>query len=127
MSNGTETIRDMVRETVKEARKAARESSKAAAEPAEEIQSDLEALREDVAQLAERLGLIVTAQGGRAWNRTKANVGDAIADAESRVRQVTDDLDEAILAAGIARVGRYTARTMRRSPRAKAAVAVTLR
>jgi hypothetical protein len=103
VSNGTETIRDTVRETVKEARKAARESSKAAAEAAEEIQSHLKALREDVAQLAERLGLIVTAQGSRAWNRTKLNVGDDIADAESRVRQVTDDLGEAILAAGIAR------------------------
>ena len=87
VSIGTETIGDTVRETVKEARKAARESSKAAAEAAEEIQSDLEALREDIAQLAERLDLIVTAQGGRAWNRTKANVDDAIADAESRVRR----------------------------------------
>jgi ElaB/YqjD/DUF883 family membrane-anchored ribosome-binding protein len=96
VSNATETLRDTVRETAKEARMAARESSKAAAEAAEEIQSDLEALREDVAQLAERLGLIVTAHGGHAWNRTKANVGDTIADAESRVRQVTDDLDEAI-------------------------------
>jgi len=113
---------------VRPSRKRARlRANRPAAEAAEEIQSDLGASREDVAQLAERLGLIVTAQGGRAWNRTKANVGDAIADAESRVRQVTDDLDEAILAAGIARVGRYTARTMRRSPRAKAAVAVPLR
>jgi ElaB/YqjD/DUF883 family membrane-anchored ribosome-binding protein len=96
MSNAADAARDTVRDTAKEARKAARDAAKAAAEASDEIQSDLDALRQDVVHLAEQLGLIVTAHGGRAWNKTKANVGEALADAESKVRQVGDEVSDVI-------------------------------
>lgn len=96
MSDPAETMRDTFRENVKEVRKAAQESAKAASKTTEDVQADLEALRDDVMQLVEKLGAIASTRGSRAWKRTKAGVGEAASDAESFARKTGDDLTEVI-------------------------------
>ncbi len=96
MSDTAETLGDSMRETAKEARKAARDAGKVAGDATDKIQADLEALRNDVMHLAEQLGIVATAHGGRAWNRAKSNVGDMLADAEAKVRQAGDQVTETI-------------------------------
>ena len=60
------------------------------------MQADLEALRDDVMQLVEKLGAIASTRGSRAWKRTKAGMGEAVSDAESFARKTGDDLTEVI-------------------------------
>src|SRR5512139_1397225 len=96
MSDPAETMRDTFGDNVKEVRKAAQESAKAASKTTEDVQADLEALRDDVMQLVEKLGAIASTRGSRAWKRTKAGVGEAVSDAESFARKTGDDLTEVI-------------------------------
>jgi ElaB/YqjD/DUF883 family membrane-anchored ribosome-binding protein len=96
MSNPAETMRDTMRDNIKEVRKAAQDSVKAASKTTDDLQADLEALRDDVMQLVEKLGSIASTRGSRAWKRTKSGVGEAMSDAEALARKTGDDLTEVI-------------------------------
>jgi|SRR5579872_1731324 len=95
-ATATEAARDTLREATKDAKKAVRDSTKAASEASDDIQEDLESLREDIARLAQRLGMIVTSRGNHAWNRAKANVEDVLTDAEKKARKAGNELTDTI-------------------------------
>jgi ElaB/YqjD/DUF883 family membrane-anchored ribosome-binding protein len=91
------------KETVQDARDAVKESGQAASAASGDIQADLQALREDVARLAQQIADIFAAKGSKAWDRARSGVDEAIADAEGKgrdaldaVREVGDNMFEAI-------------------------------
>jgi ElaB/YqjD/DUF883 family membrane-anchored ribosome-binding protein len=91
------------KETIQDARDAIKESGKAASAASGDIQADLQALRDDVARLAQQIADIFAAKGSKAWHRARSGVDEAIADAEDKgrdaldaVREVGDNMVEAI-------------------------------
>ena len=96
-------LSDAAKETVQDARDAIKESGKAASAASGDIQADLQALRDDVARLAQQIADIFAAKGSKAWRRARSGVDEAIADVEDRgqdavdaVREVGDNLAGAI-------------------------------
>ena len=96
-------LSNAAKETVQDARDAIKESGKAASAASGDIQADLQALRDDVARLAQQIADIFAAKGGRAWDRARSGVDEAIADVEGKgqhaldaVREVGDNMFEAI-------------------------------
>ena len=96
-------LSNAAKETVKDARDAIKESGKAASAASGDIQADLQALRDDVARLAQQIADIFAAKGSKAWDRARSGVDEAITDAEDRgrdaldaVREVGDNMFEAI-------------------------------
>jgi ElaB/YqjD/DUF883 family membrane-anchored ribosome-binding protein len=96
-------LSNAAKETVKDARDAIKESGQAASAASGDIQADLQALRDDVARLAQQIADIFAAKGNKAWDRARSGVDEAIADAEDRgrdaldaVREVGDNMFEAI-------------------------------
>jgi ElaB/YqjD/DUF883 family membrane-anchored ribosome-binding protein len=96
-------LSDAAKETVQDAREAIKESRKAAAAASPDIQADLQALRDDVARLAQQIADIFAAKGGKAWDRARSGVDEALADVEDRgqdaidaVREVGDNMAAAI-------------------------------
>jgi ElaB/YqjD/DUF883 family membrane-anchored ribosome-binding protein len=94
---------DAAKGTVQDARDAIQESGKAASAASGDIQADLQALRDDVARLAQQIADIFAAKGSKAWSRARSGVDEAIADVEDRgrdavdaVREVGDNMAEAI-------------------------------
>jgi ElaB/YqjD/DUF883 family membrane-anchored ribosome-binding protein len=88
------SLSNAAKETVQDARDAIRESGKAASDASGDIQADLKALREDVARLAEQIGDIFAAKGDRAWQRARASVDEALADAGGKGREAVDAVRE---------------------------------
>jgi len=88
------SISNAAKETVQDARDAIRESGKAASDASGDIQADLKALREDVARLAKQIADIFAAKGDRAWQRARAGVDEALADAGGRGREAVDAVRE---------------------------------
>jgi ElaB/YqjD/DUF883 family membrane-anchored ribosome-binding protein len=103
MSSTYGTMRDTVRDTVKEAKEAVREGGKAASVASGDIQTDLEALRNDVRRLAEQITDIASTRTTAAWSRAKSNIEGVMSDATAKgqeaveaVRDVGDTITEAI-------------------------------
>jgi ElaB/YqjD/DUF883 family membrane-anchored ribosome-binding protein len=101
--NTSTTAANTVRDTAKDAREGVREVQAAASEASGDIQSDLKALRDDFARLAEQVGEILSDKGGAAWRRARSSVDDVVADAQDKgreavgaVRDVSDNFVEAI-------------------------------
>lgn len=99
MSNTSNTIRD----TIKDAKDAVRESGKAASAASGDIQADLEALRSDVTRLSDQIADIFASKGNAAWSRAKSNVEGVMADVSAKgqdavdaVREVGDNMVDAI-------------------------------
>lgn len=67
-----------------------RESGNAAAD----IQADLQALREDVARLARQVTDMLSTHGNEAWQRARASVDGAMAEAEDAGREALDAVRE---------------------------------
>jgi ElaB/YqjD/DUF883 family membrane-anchored ribosome-binding protein len=91
------------RDTAKEAREGVREVGAAANEASGDIAKDLQALRDDLARLAEQVRDIVASKGNAAWRRAKSRVDDVVSDAQAKgqeavgnVREVSDRLVDAI-------------------------------
>jgi ElaB/YqjD/DUF883 family membrane-anchored ribosome-binding protein len=82
------------KETVQDARDAIKESGKAASAASGDIQADLQALRDDVARLAQQIADIFAAKGGKAWDRARSGVDEAMADVEDRGREALDAVRE---------------------------------
>jgi ElaB/YqjD/DUF883 family membrane-anchored ribosome-binding protein len=96
-------VSENARETLKEVRDGAREAGNAAAEAAGTIQKDLQALRDDLARLADQVRVIVSEKGNAAWRRAKSGVDGVVSDAQSKgqdavgaMREVSDNFVEAI-------------------------------
>jgi ElaB/YqjD/DUF883 family membrane-anchored ribosome-binding protein len=103
MSSPSGTVRDTVRDTVKDAKDAANETRRAATAASGDFQEDIDALRGDVAKLANQIGDILTAKGNQAWDRAKNNFGGVVSDATAKgqeavdaVREVSDNMVGAI-------------------------------
>ena len=101
--NTASTASNNVRETAKDARDGLREVKKAANEASGDIQSDLQALRDDFARLAEQVTEILSDKGSAAWKRARSSVDDVMAGAQDKgreaagaVRDVSDNFVEAI-------------------------------
>ena len=91
------------REGLKEAREGVREVGGAAAASAPDLQKDMQALRDDLARLAEQVGAILSNTGNAAWRRAKTSVDGVMSDAQAKgqeavgaVREVSDHFVEAI-------------------------------
>src|SRR5262245_34171088 len=102
-SSSAASMASMARDTAKDARDAVKESAKAASAAGSDIKDDLEALRKDIAGLAQQISDIVSNKGGAAWNRAKSNIDGVIADVEDKgqeaveaVREVGDHVMDAI-------------------------------
>jgi ElaB/YqjD/DUF883 family membrane-anchored ribosome-binding protein len=96
-------LSNAAKETVQDARDAIKESGKAASAASGDIQADLQALRDDVARLAQQIADIFAAKGSKAWDRARSGADEAIADVEGKgrdaldaVREVGDNMFEAI-------------------------------
>ena len=96
MSNTSSSMRESVRDTVRDAKDALRESGKAAAAASGDIQADLDALRNDVGRLAAQIGDIFAAKGNAAWSRTRSNLEGMMSDASAKGQGAID----AVRAAG---------------------------
>src|SRR5579871_2907056 len=97
------SLSDAAKESAKDARDAIKESGEAASAAAADIQGDLRALRADVAKLAQQIADIFAAKGDRVWQRARVSVDEALADAGGKgreavdaVREVGDNMMEAI-------------------------------
>ena len=102
-STASQNARDAVRETAKDAREGLREVGRAASTASDDIQKDLQALRDDLARLAEEVGDIVAAKGNAAWRRAKTGVDDVVSGAQDKgrqaahaVRDVSDNFVDAV-------------------------------
>ncbi|HZR59955.1 MAG TPA: hypothetical protein VFA80_03215 [Xanthobacteraceae bacterium] len=103
----TQAMRDTARDAAKEAREGIREAGNAAAAASGDFQNDLQALRDDLARLADQVRNILTNKGSAAWQRAKTRADGVMSDAQSKgqeaasaVRDVSghfaDAIDESI-------------------------------
>jgi ElaB/YqjD/DUF883 family membrane-anchored ribosome-binding protein len=88
------SLSNAAKESVQDARDAVAESRKAAADASGDIRADLQALREDVARLAQQIADIFAAKGSRVWSRTRSGVDDALSDAGGKGREAVDAVRE---------------------------------
>jgi ElaB/YqjD/DUF883 family membrane-anchored ribosome-binding protein len=86
-STASQHARDTVRDTASDAREGLREVGRAASAASSDIQKDLQALRDDLARLAEQVGEIVAAKGNAAWRRAKTSVDGVVSDAGDKSRE----------------------------------------
>ena len=92
-STASSTIRDNARDTAKDVREGVGEISKAAAAASGNVESDLQALRDDFARLAEQVSGIVSNHGNAAWQRAVDAMNDvAIPEAARRARDYPHQL-----------------------------------
>jgi ElaB/YqjD/DUF883 family membrane-anchored ribosome-binding protein len=94
MNSSSGTVRDTVRETVKDARDAVSESGKAASAAGGDIQADLEALRNDVARLTTQIADIFAVKGNAAWSRARSNVEGVMSDVSAKGQEAVDAVRE---------------------------------
>jgi|SRR5262245_34314324 len=87
---------NMARDAAKEAKDGARESAKAISETSSDMQSELTALRDEVSQLASQLADIFASRGGAVWRKAKENVGGKGMEAVGVMREVGDNMVDAI-------------------------------
>jgi ElaB/YqjD/DUF883 family membrane-anchored ribosome-binding protein len=102
-SNTSQDVREAARETAKDVREGLRTAGAAASEASSNIQRDLQALREDLARLAEEISGIVSNKGNAAWRRARSSVDDAqtkgqeaVQEAVSAMREVSDNFIDAL-------------------------------
>ena len=102
-STASQHARDAARDTASDAREGLREVGRAASAASSDIQKDLQALRDDLAHLAEQVGEIVTAKGNAAWRRARTSVDGVVSDAQDKgreaahaMRDVSDNFVDAI-------------------------------
>jgi ElaB/YqjD/DUF883 family membrane-anchored ribosome-binding protein len=86
-STASQHARDAMRDTANDAREGLREVGRAASTASGDIQKDLQALRDDLARLAEEVRDIVATKGNAAWRRAKTSVDDVVSDAQDKSRE----------------------------------------
>jgi ElaB/YqjD/DUF883 family membrane-anchored ribosome-binding protein len=102
-ATASQTMRDTARDTAKDAREGLREVRDAASTASGDIQSDLQALRDDFAKLADQVAGILTNRGSAAWQRARGSADAAMASAQDKgreavgaMRDVSDNFVDAI-------------------------------
>jgi ElaB/YqjD/DUF883 family membrane-anchored ribosome-binding protein len=98
-SDTSQNVREAARETAKDVREGLRTAGAAASEASSNIQRDVQALREDLARLAEEISGIVSNKGNAAWRRARSSVDDAQAKGQEAVgamREVSDNFIDAV-------------------------------
>jgi ElaB/YqjD/DUF883 family membrane-anchored ribosome-binding protein len=90
----TSTESQRARETAKDASESVREFHKAAHEASGNIESDLKALREDFAKLADQVSDIFAKRGDAAWQHARSSLEGAAAGAEAHGREAIDAVRE---------------------------------
>jgi ElaB/YqjD/DUF883 family membrane-anchored ribosome-binding protein len=102
-TSSTSNMSSMARDTVKDAKDGVKEAAKAVSGAGNDMKSDLESLRGDVTKLTQQLSDIVSSKGSAAWDRAKSNLDGVIADvgdkgheAVTAVREVGDNVIDAI-------------------------------
>jgi ElaB/YqjD/DUF883 family membrane-anchored ribosome-binding protein len=86
-STASSNIRDAAKEGLHDIGKAASAASR-------NMESDLQALRDDFARLAEQVSDILANKGDAAWQSAKASVDDVIAEAGDKGREAVDAMRE---------------------------------
>ena len=101
--NTAPNLSQNLRDTANDARDGLREASKAASSTSGDIQDDLQALRNDLAQLVEQVSEVLADKGNAAWRRAKTSVDGIVSDAQDKgrdavgaVRDVSDNFVGAI-------------------------------
>ena len=101
--NAASNVSENARETLNEVRDGVRDVGNAAADASGAIQKDLQALRDDLARLADQIRVIVSEKGNAAWRRAKSGMDGVVSDAQSKgqdavgaMREVSDNFVEAI-------------------------------
>jgi ElaB/YqjD/DUF883 family membrane-anchored ribosome-binding protein len=102
-SNTSQNMREATRDTAKDVREGMRAAGATASEASSNIQRDLQALREDLARLAEAISGIVSNTGNAAWRRARSSVDDAqtkgqeaMQEAVGAMREVSDNFIDAV-------------------------------
>jgi len=103
-AKASQAMRDTARDTAKEAREGVREvGDDAASAASSDFQNDLQALRDDLARLADQVRNILTNKGNAAWQRAKTRADGVMSDAQSKgqeaanaVRDVSSNFADAI-------------------------------
>lgn len=102
-SNTSQNVREAARETAKDLREGLRAAGAATSEASSNIQRDLQALREDLARLAEAISGIVSNKGNAAWRRARSSVDgaqtkgqEAVQEAVGAMREVSDNFIDAV-------------------------------
>jgi ElaB/YqjD/DUF883 family membrane-anchored ribosome-binding protein len=90
-SAASRAMQDTARDTAKEAREGLREVGSAASG---DLQNDLQALREDLGRLAERVRDIVTDRGNAAWRRAKSSADGATSNAQAKGQEAVAAMRE---------------------------------
>jgi ElaB/YqjD/DUF883 family membrane-anchored ribosome-binding protein len=95
-SSGSHGIRDAAKETARDAREGIREIGKAAADASSSVETDLQALRDDFARLAEQVADILANKGNAAWARAKSGVKSSVDDAVSGAQDTGQEAMDAV-------------------------------
>jgi ElaB/YqjD/DUF883 family membrane-anchored ribosome-binding protein len=90
MSNMSNSVRD----AAKDVKDTAKEASRTATAGAQDIQSDLNALKNDVAKLTQQLSEVLASGGGAVWNRAKSNLQGVLTEAEAKGQEAVDAVKE---------------------------------
>ncbi len=95
-SSASHSIRDAAKETARDAREGIREIGKAAADASSSVETDLQALRDDFARLAEQVTDILANKGNAAWARAKSGVKSSVDDAMSGAQDTGQEAMDAV-------------------------------
>lgn len=95
-SSASHGIRDAAKETARDAREGIREIGKAAADASSSVETDLQALRDDFARLAEQVTDILANKGNAAWARAKSGVKSSVDDAVSGAQDTGQEAMDAV-------------------------------
>jgi ElaB/YqjD/DUF883 family membrane-anchored ribosome-binding protein len=95
-SSASHGIRDAAKETARDAREGIREIGKAAADASSSVETDLQALRDDFARLAEQVTDILANKGNAAWARAKSGVKSSVDDAMSGAQDTGQEAMDAV-------------------------------
>jgi ElaB/YqjD/DUF883 family membrane-anchored ribosome-binding protein len=87
-------VSQSAREAAADAREGVRQAGDAATAAASDLQKDLQALRGDLARLAEQLSGIVSSKGNAAWQRAKTSVDGVVNDAQAKGQEAVDAMRE---------------------------------
>lgn len=87
-------VSDTVNEGAKDVRNAAHEADKTAFAASGDIERDLQALRDDVGRLAQKVADIVAIKSNSAWQRAKSSIDEVVSDAEAKGRDAAGAVHE---------------------------------
>jgi len=95
-SSASHGIRDAAKETVRDAREGFRDIGKAATDASGNLEKDLQALRDDVAKLAEQVAEVFSNKSNAAWSRAKSSAKSTVDDVMSGAHDKGEEAMDAI-------------------------------